>query len=81
MNDEWTLGFVLANVGVQGEKGLHKQVRPSSSPSKIPGSSTGSGSLVVASLNKARVLMASFRSLLASFFALLSWRVSSHHGQ
>lgn len=78
---EWTLGFVLAHVGVQGEKGLHKQVRPSSSPSKIPGSSTGSGSLVVASLNKARVLIASFRSLLASFFALLSWRVSSHHGQ
>ena len=66
---EWTLGFVLANVGVRGKEGLNEQVRPSSSASKVP--SSGS-SVVVAGLNRARGLMASFRSLLLSFLSRLA---------
>lgn len=29
---EWTLGFVLANVGVHGDKGVHRYEKPSSTP-------------------------------------------------
>jgi Golgi apyrase len=65
---EWTLGFVLANVGVTGSRGLHRYEKPSGTPT-LASTSFGGGALTV----RAKSLLVSFKSLLSRLLSLLSW--------
>lgn len=64
---EWTLGFVLANVGVTGTKGLHRYEKPSGTPT-LASTSFSSGALTV----RAKGLFVSFKSLLTRLLSLFA---------